>query len=187
MAPENHNPQLSTLNSQPCPFSECGGFARDSAKVEDQVRFLARTLVRSTISREILQFRSDSSPETVTRGPNRAMLRTASGPSQTTRTPILVAGPRAGEVPLQRMVAGGVGRASLVSTCRPPPVTTPGVRRTERPPSRPGRWHPDCRSAGKFLLTLGELFSFRLESLFDLGEDAERLVEILEDGLEVPV
>ena len=25
-------------------FSECAGFARDFAKVEDQVRFLARTL-----------------------------------------------------------------------------------------------------------------------------------------------
>ena len=28
-------------------FSECGGFARDPAKVEDQVRFLARTLVKT--------------------------------------------------------------------------------------------------------------------------------------------
>ena len=32
-------------------FSECGGFARDPAKVEDQVRFLARTFfhVRQTV------------------------------------------------------------------------------------------------------------------------------------------
>ena len=36
-------PRWGTLNR----FSECGGFARDSAKVEDQVRFLARTLFKT--------------------------------------------------------------------------------------------------------------------------------------------
>lgn len=36
--------RVTRLFDEPSMFSECAGFARDSAKVEDQVRFLAGAL-----------------------------------------------------------------------------------------------------------------------------------------------